>query len=403
MGKFKLKIGMAVFTVGVLFANSSIVLAQTPFRIGVSNDQSGPYADQGGPGSAVAARMAAEDFGGEVLGRSIEVLVADNQNKPDVAGQVARKWFDVDGVSAIVDGGSSAAGIASQLAAIDREKVTLITGGTAPDFVGKHCSPYGTQWASSSYSLVMPMVVDAIEQDKKNWYFLTTDFVFGHALEGVATGALSEADGNKIGSAKHPIGTSDFSSHLLRASGSKADVIALAAGGSDLITLVRQAHEFQVPAELAALYVSQAEVDAMGLESAQGLRFATPFYWDTNEQTRKWAERFKKIHGKMPTMIHANAYTSVLHFLQSVEAVGEDDAAKVRQKMQELPITSGLIQNAKILDNGRVIMDMYVAQVKSPADSEFDGDSFNIVATLPAEQAFENIKKSGCYLLEDSK
>ncbi len=363
---------LGVFVVAALACQPLVAGAQEkPFRIGVSNDQSGPYADQGGPGSAEAARMAAEDFGGAVLGRQIEILVADNQNKPDVAGQVARRWFDVDGVSAIVDGGSSAAGLASQLAATERRRVMLVTGGTAPDFVGKHCSPYGTQWASSSYSMANSIVRDFVAKGGKKWFFLTTDFVFGHALEGETVKALKSSGGTNLGSVKHPINTYDFSSYLLQAQSSGADVIGLAAGGGDLIRLVAQAREFQVPGKLAALYVSQAEVDAIGLEAAQGLRFASPFYWDLNEKTRDWSMRFQKRHGKIPTMIQANSYVSVSHYLKAVAAAGVDDAEAVMAKMHELPIQDTLLQNATILPNGRVAMDMFILQVKQPEASRF--------------------------------
>lgn len=374
---------------------------ENPFRIGVSNDQSGPYADQGGPGSAEAVRMAVEDFGGSVLGRKIEVLVADNQNKPDVAGQIARRWFDVDGVNAIVDGGSSAAGLASQLAATDRHRVMLVTGGTAPDFVGKHCSPYGTQWASSSYSMANSIVRDFVAKGGKKWFFLTTDFVFGHALESETVKALKNAGGTTLGSVKHPINTSDFSSYLLQAQTSGADVIALAAGGGDLIRLVAQAREFQVPGKLAALYVSQAEVDAIGLEAAQGLRFVSPFYWDLNDKTRDWAMRFKERHGKIPTMIQANSYASVSHYLKAVQAAGTDDAKAIMAKMHELPITDSVLQNTSILPNGRVAMDMFILQVKKPEDARFPGDSLELVGTLPAAEIFEDPKLSGCALLQD--
>ena len=372
----------------------------TPFRIGVSNDQSGPYADQGGPGSALAARMAAEDFGGKVLGRPIEILVADNQNKPDIAGQIAMKWFDVEGVSAITDGGSSASGLAAQTAATTRKKIMLNTAGTAPDFVGKLCSPYGTQWASSSYSLANTVVKDLVKNGGKKWYFLTTDFVFGHALEAETTKAIKAAGGTVLGSVKHPINTPDFSSYLIQAQSSGADVVAIAAGGSDMITAVRQAKEFQIPGKLVALYVSQPEVDAMGLEAAQGLSFATPFYWDVNEVTRNWSRRFQEKHKKMPSMIHANTYAAVTHYLNAVQAVGSDDADKVMAKMRATPIgDKALIQNASILANGRVIMDMYVAQVKNPKSSKFKGDSLDIVATLPAKDVFDSIDNSGCPLL----
>lgn len=372
-----------------------------PFRIGVSNDQSGPYADQGGPGSVLAAKMAAEDFGGKVLERTIEILVADNQNKPDIAGQIARRWFDVDGVSAITDGGSSAAGLAAQTAAAERRKVTLITAGTAPDFSGKQCSPYGTQWATSSYALANTVVKDLVREGGKKWFFLTTDFVFGHALEAETTKAIKAAGGTVIGSAKHPINTQDFSSYLLQAQGSGAAVVALAAGGSDLITAVKQAREYQIPGKLVALYVSQPDVDSMGLDLAEGLRFGTPFYWNLNDTTRAWAQRFKARHGKMPSMIHANTYAAVTHYLRAVQAAGADEAEQVIKKMKAIPIgDAAVIQNASILDNGRVIMDMYVAKVKNSKDSKFTGDSFDIVSTLPAKDVFEGIEASDCPLLK---
>ncbi len=395
--KFTLSIAAATLA---LYSYTAVA-QEPPFRIGISNDQSGPYADQGGAGSVLAAKMAAEDFGGQVLGRTIEILVADNQNKPDIAGQIARRWFDVDGVSAIADGGSSAAGIAAQLAAAERKKVTLISAGTAPDFSGKHCSPYGTQWASSSYSLANTVVKDLVNNGGKKWYFLTTDFVFGHALEAETTKAIKAAGGTVLGSVKHPINSSDFSSYLLQAQSSGADVVALAAGGSDMIAAVKQAQEFQIPGKLVALYVSQPEIDAMGLEAAQGLSFATPFYWNLNDTTRAWSLRFQEKHKKMPSMIHANTYAAVSHYLKAVAAAGVDDAAAVSAKMRELPIgPDTLIQNASILANGRVIMDMYVAQAKKPQDSKFAGDSFDIVATLAAKDVYEDISKTDCPLVQ---
>lgn len=392
----------AATALAVAIAGAGSAVAQDkPFRIGVSNDQSGPYADQGGLGSVLATKMAVEDFGGTVLGRKIEVLSADNMNKPDTASLVARKWFDVDGVSAITDGGSSASGLAIQTVAAEKKKVTLITAGTAPDFSGKRCSPYGTQWATSSYALANTVVKEMVQSGGKKWFFLTTDFVFGHALEAETTKAIKAAGGTVIGSAKHPINTSDFASYLLQAQAAKPDVVAIAAGGSDMILAVKQAREFGLKTKLVALYVSQPEVDAMGLEQGQGLRFATPFYWELNETTSKWARRFQERHKKMPSMIHANTYTAVTHYLKAVKAAGTDDAEKVSAKMREMPIgKDALIQNASIMANGRVIMDMYVAQVKSPKESKFAGDSFNIVATLPAASVFEPIEATDCPLVK---
>lgn len=373
-----------------------------PFKIGVSNDQSGPYADQGGPGSAVAARMAAEDFGGEVLGRQIEIVIADNQNKPDIASQIARRWFDVDGVSTIVDGGSSASGLAAQGVATERNKVFLDTAGTAPNFVGDQCSPYGTQWASSSYSLANTVVQQIVSEGGKKWFFLTTDFVFGHALEGVASEAIKAAGGEILGSAKHPINTQDFSSYIFQAQASGADVIAIAAGGSDLVRAVQQVKEFQVPGQLVALYVSQPEIESMGLNVAQGLRFATPFAPDVSDRTKAWTERFLERHGKMPSMIHANTYTAVSHYLHAVEQAGSDKGEDVIEFMKSLPFGDySLIANPSIKANGRVFMDMYVAEVKSPAESQYDGDVIKVVATLPADEVYEDITLSGCPLLQN--
>ncbi|RJG02812.1 ABC transporter substrate-binding protein [Noviherbaspirillum sedimenti] len=397
-----LKFATVALTVGLASAVAGAVNAQeAPFRIGVSNDQSGPYADQGGLGSVLAAKMAAEDFGGKVLGRKIEILAADNMNKPDIASTVARKWFDVDGVSAITDGGSSASGLAAQSVAAEKKKITLITAGTAPDFSGKRCSPYGTQWATSSYALANTVVKDLVQAGNKKWYFLTTDFVFGHALENETTKAIKGAGGTVLGSAKHPINSSDFASYLLQAQSAKPDVVAVAAGGADMIMAVKQAKEFGLKSKLVALYVSQPEVDAMGLESAQGLQFGTPFYWNLNDVTRTWARRFQDRHKKMPSMIHANTYAAVTHYLKAVQAAGKDDAELVSAKMREMPIgKNALIQNAFIMPNGRVVMDMHVAQVKSPKDSKFRGDSFDIVATLPGKQVFEPIEVTDCPLVK---
>ncbi len=385
----------------VSFGGAAIAQDKPAFRIGVLNDQSGPYSDQGGLGSVLAARMAAEDFGGTVLGRKIEIIAADNMNKPDIASTTARKWFDIDGVSAITDGGSSASGLAAQTVATEKKRVMLNTAGTAPDFSGKRCSPYGTQWATSSYALANTVVKDLVQGGGKKWYFLTTDFVFGHALEAETTKAIKAAGGTVLGSAKHPINTSDFAAYILQAQSAKPDVIAVAAGGADMILAVKQAKEFGLKTKLVALYVSQPEVEAMGLAQGQGLQFATPFYWDLNDTTRSWSLRFKERHKKMPSMIHANTYSAVSHYLKAVKAAGVDDAEKVSAKMREMPIgKDSLIQNAFIMENGRVVMDMHVAQVKSPKASKFPGDSFNIVATLPGKTVFEPIEASDCPLVK---
>ncbi|WP_182915330.1 ABC transporter substrate-binding protein [Rhodopseudomonas palustris] len=380
----------------------SAMAQEQPFKIGVSNDQSGPYADQGGPGSALAARMAVEDFGGKVLGRTIEVVVADNQNKPDLASQIARRFFEVEGVSAITDGGTSAAGLAAQSMATQLNKTMLNTAGTAPGFSGALCSPSGTQWATSSYALANTVVKDLVREGGKKWFFVTTDSAFGNALEPETVKAIKAAGGTTLGSVKHPINTADFSSFLLQAQGSGADVVALAVGGSDLITAMKQAKEFAIPGRMVALYVSQPEVDSMGADTAQGLHFATPFYWNLNETTRAWSKRFVERHKKMPSMIHANTYVAVTHYLKAVAAVGSDKGADVVAKMKEMPIgDKALIQNASIKDNGRVVMDMYVARAKKPGAATMPGDSFEIVGTVPASEAFEDIALSGCPLIKN--
>lgn len=397
MLKYALVLGFGLSIAGPMSANAQ----EKPFKIGISDDQSGPYADQGGPGSVLAARMAAEDFGGKVLGRTIEVVVADNQNKPDLASQIARRFFEVEGVSAIADGGTSAAGLAAQGIATQLNKTMLNTAGTAPGFSGELCSPSGTQWATSSYALANTVVKDLVREGGKKWFFVKTDSAFGNALEPETTKAIKAAGGTVLGGVRHPINTADFSSFLLQAQGSGADVVALAVGGSDLITAMKQAKEFQIPGRMVALYVSQPEVDSMGPETAQGLHFATPFYWSLNETTRSWSKRFLERHKKMPSMIHANTYVAVTHYLKAVAAVGSDNVSEVVAKMKATPIgDKALIQNASIKDNGRVFMDMYVARAKKPGAATMPGDSFDIVGTVKADEAFEDIALSGCPLLK---
>lgn len=386
---------------GALIALSAPAGAQEEaFTIAVIDDMSGVYSGNGGPNTLLATEMAVEDFGGEVLGRPIEIISADHQNKPDVGSALAREMVDEDGAMAIVNGGASAVGLAIQSWAKERGVTTLITGGYAANFSGDTCSAYGTQWAPSTGELAKAVAAGIVQGGGDKWFFITADYVFGHGLYADASKAVTEAGGEVMGEVRLPLNTSDMSSALLQAQSSGANTIGLANAGPDLVTAIKQSKEFGIEATLAAMLVFANNVVALGLDDAQGMRMAVNFYWDLNEETRAWSERFMERNGgTVPTMGHALAYIATTHYLQAVEAAETDDAATVRATMQELPIESGMLQNATIQDNGRVTMDMYLVEVKSPEEStDPQTDLYTVIETLPAEDLFLSAEDSGCPL-----
>lgn len=385
---------MALMTPAVAEISGGVV------RIGVANDQSGPYADVGGPGSAVAARLAVEDFGGSILGKPIEIVAVDHQNKPDIASRAARQWFEVDGVDAIVDGAGSSAAMAIQELARTNKKAFLITGAASSDFTGKLCSPTSIHWTYDTYALANGTGKTLVKHGGDTWFFVTADYAFGHALERDTGGFVKDGGGKVIGSVRHPLNTADFSSFVLQAQASKAKVIGLANAGLDTVNAIKQAAEFGLVSggqRLAGLLLFITDIQALGLKTAQGLVLTTSFYWDMDDATRKWTKRFmEKTGGKLPTMIHAGTYGAVLHYLRAIEATKTDDATTVVAKMKELPINNFYMKNNAIRKDGRVLNTMYLVQVKSPAESKYAHDYYKVLASVPGQEAFRPINMGAC-------
>lgn len=384
----------------LLIAAPSAFAEQAPFRIGVIDDMSGIYSGNGGPGTVLATKMAVEDFGGKVLGRTIEVISADHQSKPDIGAGLARQFIEQQGVSALIPGGASSVGLAVQAIARTLKKTTLVSGGYASNFSGDGCSPYGTQWAPSTSELSKTIAKGIVDGGGKKWFFIIADYVFGKNLASDAGETVKASGGRVVGQVLHPLNATDLASPLLAAQASGADVIGLANAGPDLVLAIKQAKEFGISARLATMLVFENNVTALGLDTAQGLRLAASFYWDLNEETRAWSKRFMARSGdKVPTMGHVLAYLATTHYLRAVKTEGNDDAAKVHARMLQQPIEGNLIQHAHIQPNGRVVSDMHIFEVKSPKDSKSPADLYKLVSTLPGEGLFVPAEKSGCSYL----
>ncbi|MBP2297626.1 ABC transporter substrate-binding protein [Azospirillum picis] len=395
--------GTALLTLAGTAVQANAQVSDNVVRIGVLNDRSGIYADLAGEGSAIAARMAAEEFGNKVAGAPIEIIVADHQNKADIAASKAREWVDTGGVDAIADVPNSAAALAVQGITKDKKRIFLMSGPGATALSGAQCSPYGFQWTYDNYAMAAGTGRALVEQGKKKWFFVTADYAFGQSLEEETTKMVKSLGGTVAGAVRHPLGTSDFSSFLLQAQGSGADVIGLANAGGDTVNAVKQAAEFgitQAGQSLAGLLMFISDVHALGLQAAQGLMFTEGFYWDMDDQTREWSKKFEEKSGRKPTMVQAGVYSAVKHYLKSVEAAKTDDSDKVAAKMRELPVEDMFARKGKVAANGRMFHDMYLVQVKTPAESKGAWDYYKIVKTIPADTAFMDPKQSGCTLVK---
>jgi branched-chain amino acid transport system substrate-binding protein len=372
-------------------------------KIGVMIDSASPYADAGGLGLAAAVRMAVADFGGTVAGKKIEVLVSDFQNKADVGATVARKWLDSDGVDAIIDAPTSSLALAIQHMAREKGKVFFVSGAGASDLTGKACSPTGVHWTYDTYALAQATGRALTRQGADSWFFLTADYAFGHALQRDTAAVVAASGGKVVGTVRHPLNTSDFSSFLLQAQASKAKIVALANSGGDTTNAIKQAREFGIIAggqKLAGLLIFVSDVNALGLEAAQGLLLTEAFYWDQNDETRAFAKRYVDEIKKVPTMVQAGAYGAALHYLKAVQATGSDDGPKVMAKMRETPINDFMTRNGKLREDGRVMRDMYLFQVKTPAESKGRFDFYKQLAVIPAEEAFRPLAESECPLVK---
>ena len=393
----------AALAAPVLAAPGLARAQQRPLRLGLTNDQSSIYAAAGGPGAAIAAQLAIEELGGTVLGRPIELLVADNQNKPDLGAAIARNWIDNNQVAAIVDGGSSAVGVAIQQVTREKDRVFLITGSGTTALTNEACSPTGFQWSWDTAGLAAGTATALVKQGLDTWFFLTADYTFGHVLEKQAADIVTANGGRVLGSLRHPFNTSDFSSYLLQAQSSGAKVIALANAGGDAVNAVKQAHEFGLTARgqrLAALLLNITDVHAIGLPTAQGLLVTTPFYWDRTPESRAFAKRFMARAPNAPTFIQSGAYSAVLHYLRAVQKAGTDETAAVVAAMRATPVHDAVVENGRIREDGRVMRDYYVVQVKQPAEQQAPWDYYRIIETVPAESAALPLSASACKLLK---
>jgi len=379
--------------------------AQTPVKIGVLSDMSSLYTDLAGAGSVVAAKMAVEDSGVEKRGYKVEIISADHQNKPDVGSQIARQWYDIEGVDVIVDTPNSGVALAVNQITRDKNKVFLVSGAATSDLTGKACSPNTIHWTYDTWMLAHGTGSAIVKQGGDTWFFITADYAFGHALERDTGDVVKAAGGKVLGDVKVPLNTQDFSSYLLQAQASKAKIIGLANAGGDTTNSIKQAAEFGIVRggqKLAGLLVFLTDIHALGLQTAQGLIFTETFYWDLNDQTRAFSKRFtERDKGIHPTMVHAGVYSAVLHYLKAVEALkGAKDGAKVVAKMKETPTDDPLFGKGMVRVDGRKIHPAYLVEVKKPSESKAPWDYYKVLATIPADQAFRPLSEGGCPLVK---
>jgi branched-chain amino acid transport system substrate-binding protein len=368
------------------------------------NDQSGPYADNCGPGSVAAAKLAIEDAGGAVNGKKIEIVVADDQNKPDVGAATAQKWVDNDGVDTIVGCSASSIALAVNDIMKARKKPYMLAGTASSAFTNEKCSPMTTQWVQDTYALPRATVKSLLAQGQDTWYFITVDYAFGKAWQEDSTRFIEQGGGKVLGSVLHPLNSSDFSSFLLRAQASKAKVIALANSGSDFATVIKQAQEFGIPQggqTLAPLGLFINATHGIGLNVLQGVRLTTPFYWDRTDETRAFAKRYQAaFNGRMPNEAQASTYSAVHHYLKAVAAADSDDGDAVMAKMRQLPINDFEMKDVPIRVDGQVMRPLYAARIKEPAESKYPYDYYQIVATIAAADAWRPASESVCGLLK---
>ncbi len=387
----------AIAAVGLLMAEASA----ESVKIGILNDQSGVYADYGGKWSVEAAKMAIEDFGGSALGQKIELVSADHQNKPDLASAIARRWYDAEGVDMITELTTSSVALAVQGIAAEKKKIDIVVGAATSAISGSACTPYGFHWAFDTHALAVSTGGALVKTGGDTWYFITVDYAFGHALEKDTSDIITTSGGKVLGHVLYPLNAADFSSFLLQAQNSKAKIVGLANAGQDTINSVKQAAEFGIVAcgqRLAALLMTAAEVHGLGLEAAQGLVLTESYYWDLNDRTREFGERFYKRTGRMPNMIQAGTYSATLQYLKAVKAAGTKDADAVAKKLKELPVDDAFTSHGRVQANGRMVSDLYLFEVKKPSESKRDWDYYTLLDTVPGDTAYPTAADSGCPL-----
>jgi branched-chain amino acid transport system substrate-binding protein len=395
-----LKPSLFIATVAV-----AAVLAPMPgsaqVKIGVLNDQSGVYADFAGKWSVEAAKMAVEDFGGTVLGRKIEVISADHQNKPDLATSIARRWYEIEGVDMITDLNTSSVALAVHDLSRQLKRIDIVVGAATSQLTGSACQPYGFHWAYDTRALAVGTGGALVEAGGDTWFFLTADYAFGHALEHDTSEIVKAKGGKVLGAVRHPLNNQDYSAFLLQAQASKAKIVGLANAGLDTTNSIKQAAEFGIVAggqRLAGLLLTLPEVHGLGLAAAQGLVLTESYYWDRNDKSRHFGERFYARMGRMPSMVHAGTYSATLQYLKAVQAAGTKDPDVVAAKLREMSVDDDIYSGGKVLPNGRMVHDLYLFEVKKPSESKKPFDYYKLISTVPGDKAYATLAESGCPL-----
>lgn len=371
-------------------------------RIGVMNDGTGPYADVSGEGSLVAAKLAVEELGGKIGGVPIEVVYADHQNKPDVASVKSREWFDKGGVDIIVDLPTSSCTLAAMKIAKEAGKIVIVSGGGTSRVTNEDCNELTVHWAYDTYALAAGTARSVVKQGGDTWYFITADYAFGHSMEREAFEFIKASGGKVLGSTRYPFPASDFSSYLLAAQASQAKIVALANAGTDMINAVKQAAQFAIsPGQrIVPVLIFINDVHSMGLQSAQGIYLTDGFYWDLDEQTRAWSKRYFDRLKKMPNMIQAGVYSGVLHYLKAIQAAGTDESKAVMAQMRKTPVNDMFARGARIREDGRLVKEMYLMEVKKPSESKGPWDYYHVRRVIPAPEVVQPIERSACPLVK---
>lgn len=387
---------------GVTAYAQDVKVSDDVVKIGFLTDFTGPFSLAGGAASLDAVKMAIEDFGGTVLGKPIELIQADHQNKPDIGLSIAREWIDDKKVDVIMDISNSAIVLAVQNLARQKKRIVLNTGAGTSDFTGKACSPYGIAWTYDTYALAAGVAAAMVKQGGDSWFFVTVDYNFGKALEDDMRSVVQARGAKILGGVKHPLNSPDLSSQLLQARASGAKVIGLANGATDARNSVKQARQLGITPnqQLAATLLLLADIRVMGLADAQGVRLVEAFYWDMNDETRAFAQRFSKRNGKMPNQMHAGNYSATMNYLKAIQQAGTDDADAVMNTLKSMKINDFMTKDGYVREDGRLIRDMYLFQVKSPAESKADWDYYKLLATIPGNEAARPLSEGGCPLVK---
>lgn len=400
--RFK-KHALAALLATCMAAPAHAAITDDKVVIGYMDDMNGPYSDLAGPAGLTAVEMAIEDFGGKVNGKPIELISADHRNDPAVGSNLAREWMDEKSADLLVGLNASSVAIAVSKLVEQQNRFAIVTTSAAASISNEYCTPNHLHWVYDTYALSNGAARAIVDQGGKSWFLVSADYAFGHAMEADVEKAVLESGGKVVGKIRHPFPSSDFSSYILQAQGSGAQVIGLGNAGSDLVNAISTAYQFGLPQggqTLASLVVFITDMKAMGLDVAQGTQFVTGWYWDMDEQSRQWAQRFYQREGRMPTMVQAGNYSAVTNYLKAIEATGSDDPAAVRQYLMENPIEDMFSRNGRLREDGRMVHDMYLAKIKSPADSKGDWDLYELLATIPAEEAFRPLADSQCKLIK---